>query len=175
MPRPFNNASAEPADRFAGPVSRPVAAVIDGQGGGFGVALIREIRAVFGESLEVWALGVNATATEAMMKAKANRGATGENAVRVSLARADVILGPVAITWANAMMGEISPGLAEAVTSARAPKILIPLSQEGVVLAGFTGQPLPHLVAEAVRQLAILARLATAGGPAGNGTEQTHV
>ena len=157
------------------PDRRPVVAVIDGQGGGFGVALIRELRAAFGDTLDIWALGANATATEAMMKAKANRGATGENAVRVSLARADVVLGPVAITWANAMMGEISPGLAEAVTSARAPKILIPLSQEGVVLAGFTGQPLPHLVAEAVRQLALLARVAPAGGAAGNGTEQTHV
>ena len=145
-------------------------AVIDGQGGGFGVALIRELRAVFGDCLDIWALGANATATEAMMRAKANRGATGENAVRVCLPRAEVILGPVAITWANAMMGEISPGLAEAVTSARAPKILIPLSQEGMVLAGFTGQPLPHLVAEAVRQLALLA-----GGGAAGGTERNHV
>jgi hypothetical protein len=81
----------------------------------------------------------------------------------------------MAITWANAMMGEISPGLAEAVTSARAPKILIPLSQEGVVLAGFASQPLPHLVAEAVRQLALLARISPAGAAAGFGSEQTHV
>jgi hypothetical protein len=152
-----------------------VAAVIDGQGGGFGVALIREIRAAFGDSLDIWALGANATATEAMMKAKANRGATGENAVRVSLARADVVLGPIAITWAHAMMGEISPGLAEAVTGSPAPKILIPLAQEGVVLAGFTGQPLPHLVAEAVRQLALLARLNPAESPAADGMEPTHV
>jgi hypothetical protein len=155
--------------------NRPVVAVIDGQGGGFGVALIRELKAAFGDALDIWALGANATATEAMMKAKANRGATGENAVRVCLARADVVLGPVAITWANAMMGEISPGLAEAVTSARAPKILIPLSQEGVVLAGFASQPLPHLVAEAVRQLTLLARVSPAGGAAGTGAEQTHV
>jgi hypothetical protein len=152
-----------------------VAAVIDGQGGGFGVALIREIRAAFGEAFDIWALGANATATEAMMKAKANRGATGENAARVSLPRADVVLGPIAITWANAMMGEISPGLAEAVTSARAPKILIPLSQEGVVLAGFVGQPLPHLVAEAVRQLAGLARVVPAKGAATEGMEEAHV
>jgi hypothetical protein len=155
--------------------ARPVAAVIDGQGGGFGVALIRELKAVFGDALDIWALGANATATEAMMKAKANRGATGENAVRVSLARADVVLGSIAITWANAMMGEISPGLAEAVTSAEAPKILIPLSQEGVVLAGFIGQPLPHLVAEAVRQLVLLARVDPAEAAAGGEAERTNV
>ncbi len=139
------------------PVRRPVVAVIDGQGGGFGAALIKELRQHFGEAVEVWALGTNSTATAAMMKAKANRGATGENAVRVCLPKVDAILGPIAVTWANAMMGEISPGLAEAVSSAAAPKILIPLSQEGVTLAGFVSEPLPHLVAEAVRQLALLA------------------
>ncbi len=139
------------------PRRRPVVAVIDGQGGGFGVALIKELRAGFGDALEIWALGANSTATTAMMKAKANRGATGENAVRVSLARADAVMGPIAVTWANAMMGEISPGLAEAVTSSPTPKILIPLSQEGITLAGFVSEPLPHLVADAVRQLALIA------------------
>ena len=139
------------------PVRRPVVAVLDGQGGGFGAAIIKELRTHFGEAIEIWALGANSTATTAMMKAKANRGATGENAARVSLPKVDAIMGPVAITWANAMMGEISPGLAEVVTSLPAPKILIPLSQEGIVLAGFQSEPLPHLVAEAVRQLAIIA------------------
>ncbi|MDR1045400.1 MAG: DUF3842 family protein [Candidatus Adiutrix sp.] len=136
---------------------RPVVLVIDGQGGGFGVAIIKELRASFGDALEIWALGANSTATAAMMKAKANRGATGENAVRVSAARADAVMGPIAVTWANAMMGEITPGLAAAVTSAPAPKILIPLSQEGVTLAGFKSEPLPHLVSEAIRQLALIA------------------
>jgi hypothetical protein len=139
------------------PRRRPVVAVIDGQGGGFGVALIKEIRASFGDAVEIWALGANSAATSAMMKAKANRGATGENAVRVSLPRADAVMGSIGITWANAMMGEITPALAEAVTTTRIPKILIPLAQEGIVLAGFPGEPLPHLVADAIRQLALIA------------------
>lgn len=139
------------------PRRRPVVVVIDGQGGGFGAAIIKEVRAGFGDALEIWALGANSTATTAMMKAKANRGATGENAVRVSLPKADAVMGPIAITWANAMMGEISPGMAEAVIAASAPKILIPLSQEGVMLAGFVSEPLPHLVSDAVRQLALVA------------------
>lgn len=139
------------------PRRRPVVAVIDGQGGGFGSAIIKEVRAGFGDALEIWALGANSTATTAMMKAKANRGATGENAVRISLPKADAVMGPIAITWSNAMMGEISPGLAEAVIAARAPKILIPLSQEGIILAGFVSEPLPHLISDAVRQLALLA------------------
>lgn len=136
---------------------RPVVVVIDGQGGGFGAAIIKELRASFGDVLEIWALGANSSATSAMMKAKANRGATGENAVRVCLPKADAVMGPIAISWANAMMGEISPGLAEAVTSSAVPKILIPLSQEGITLAGFSSEPLPHLVCDAVRQLALIA------------------
>ena len=136
---------------------RPVIAVIDGQGGGFGAAIIKELRLSFGDAVEIWALGANSTATSAMMKAKANRGATGENAVRVSLPKAEAVMGPIAVTWPNAMMGEISPGLAEAVMAAPAPKILIPLSQEGVTLAGFVSEPLPHLVSAAIRHLALIA------------------
>lgn len=157
MSEEFQKPGGGPWVRGHRPARRPVVAVIDGQGGGFGAALIKELRQHFGEAVEVWALGTNSTATSAMMKAKANRGATGENAVRVCLPKVDAILGPIAVTWANAMMGEISPGLAEAVTSAVAPKILIPLSQEGVTLAGFVSEPLPHLVAEAIRQLALAA------------------
>jgi len=154
-----DGAERPPAGLVSGhsPRRRPVVAVIDGQGGGFGAAIIKEVRAGFGDALEIWALGANSTATTAMMRAKANRGATGENAVRVSLPKADAVMGPIAITWPNAMMGEVSPALAEAVMAASAPKILIPLSQEGVILAGFISEPLPHLVSEAVRQLALIA------------------
>ena len=149
------------------PRTRPVVAVIDGQGGGFGAAIIKELRLSFGDALEIWALGANSTATTTMMKAKANRGATGENAVKVCLPKVDAVLGPIAITWANAMMGEITPALAEAVTSGAAPKILIPLAQEGIILAGLTTDPLPHLVADAVRQLALLAYINYAAPVAG--------
>ena len=137
---------------------RPKIAIIDGQGGGFGVALIKEIRLRFGESLEIWALGANSTATGAMMKARANRGATGDNAIGVCLSQVQAVLGSIAITWPNAMMGEITPTIAEVVCSCQAPKILIPLYHEGIILAGFTSQPLPHLVSEAVNQLTLVAQ-----------------
>ncbi|MDR3154456.1 MAG: DUF3842 family protein [Deltaproteobacteria bacterium] len=131
----------------------PVVAVLDGQGGGIGAAVIREIRRELQESVEIWALGANASATEAMLKARANRGATGENAVRVSLPRADALVAPIAAGWPNSMMGEITPGIAEAVMSSDLLKIFIPLSLERVVLAGYVSEPLPHLVAKAVEIL----------------------
>ncbi|MDR1052076.1 MAG: DUF3842 family protein [Deltaproteobacteria bacterium] len=131
----------------------PVVAVLDGQGGGIGAAVIKEIRREFQESLEIWALGANSTATETMMRARANRGATGENAIKVSLAKVDALVAPMAVGWANSMMGEITAAIAEAVMSADVVKIFIPLSQEKVVLAGFQSEPLPHLVSKAVEIL----------------------
>jgi hypothetical protein len=140
------------AERVRKP-SPPIVAVIDGQGGGIGAAVIKEIRREFQEALEIWALGANATATENMMRARANRGATGENAVKVCLARVDALVAPMAVGWANSMMGEITSGIAQAVMSSDILKIFIPLSQERVVLAGFQTEPLPHLVAKAVEAL----------------------
>ena len=125
--------------------------VIDGQGGGIGVALIKRLKELFGETLEILALGTNAVATSQMMKARANRGASGENAIIQTVAEADLIVGPLSITWANAMMGEVTPGIALAVTSSQAPKFLLPLfHQEGVTIVGLSGEPLPHLVEDLV-------------------------
>lgn len=120
--------------------------VVDGQGGGIGAAIIKGLRESSGDAVEIWALGTNSIATSRMMKAGANRGATGENAIIQSSPRADVIAGPLAIIMANAMMGEVTPGMAEAVSSSVATKILIPLTQEKVRIVGVTGEPLPHLV-----------------------------
>ena len=120
--------------------------VIDGQGGGIGASLIKRVKEVFAESVEILALGTNAIATAQMMKARANRGATGENAIVRTAEQADVIVGPISITWANAMMGEVTPAIAKAVTSARAPKFLLPLAQENIHLVGLVLEPLPHLV-----------------------------
>ena len=139
------------------PRDRAVVAVIDGLGGSFGAAMVKELRESFGDAVEIWALGVNSIATGAMMKAKANRGATGENAIRVALPKVKAVMGPIAITWANAMMGEITPGLAEAVMCAQAPKILIPVSQENIILAGHKYEPLANLIMDAIRRLALLA------------------
>jgi hypothetical protein len=124
--------------------------VIDGQGGGIGATVIKRLKEEYGESVEVLALGTNAIATSQMMKARANKGATGENAIVRTVFQADLVIGPIAITWANAMMGEVTPAMASAVTSCSAPKILLPLFQEGVTLVGLAGDPLPHLVEEIV-------------------------
>ena len=120
--------------------------VMDGQGGGIGSTIIKGLRGLIGAELEILALGTNSIATSRMMKAGANRGATGENAILQTSNKADVIVGPLAILMPNAMMGEVTPGMAEAVCTSEAKKILIPLTQEKVQLVGITAEPLPHLV-----------------------------
>jgi NAD(P)-dependent dehydrogenase (short-subunit alcohol dehydrogenase family) len=124
--------------------------VIDGQGGGIGAALIKRLKEVYREEHEVVALGTNAVATAQMMKARANRGANGENAIIRTVPTADVILGSISIILANAMMGELTPRMAEAIASAPALKILLPLPRTGVDIVGFIPEPLPHLVEKAI-------------------------
>jgi len=126
--------------------------VIDGQGGGLGASVIRAIREAHGDRFGIVALGTNAIATGQMLKAGADRGATGENAIIFSAPRADVIVGALAIGWPNAMMGEVTPRMAEAVMSSTALKILLPLATEGVVIAGLSNAPLPQLVKTVVQE-----------------------
>jgi hypothetical protein len=125
--------------------------VMDGQGGGIGSVVIKALRTAVTEDVEILALGTNSAATTRMMKAGANRGATGENAIVQTSPQADVIMGPLAILMAHSMMGEVTPRMAEAVSMSNAKKILIPLTQEKVRVVGITADPLPHLVEEAVR------------------------
>jgi len=124
--------------------------VMDGQGGGIGAAVIKGLRQSIGLEPEILALGTNSIATSKMMKAGANRGGTGENAILCTSQRADVIIGPLAILMTNAMMGEVTAEMASAVSSSRAVKILIPLTQERVRVVGVTGDPLPHLVNQVI-------------------------
>jgi hypothetical protein len=121
-------------------------AVIDGQGGGIGSTIIKRIKDVYAEQVEVWALGTNAIATAQMLKARANRGATGENAICHCAAMVDVIIGPISILIANAMMGEMTPSMVQAIGAAEAFKILLPLTQESVSVVGVLREPLPHMV-----------------------------
>mgnify|MGYP001145757283 FL=1 len=127
--------------------------VIDGQGGGIGSGIIRKLQQAFDESVVIIALGTNAVATAQMLKARANRGATGENAIRRTVPTVDVVIGSISIVLANAMMGEVSPAIAEAVASSPAPKLLLPLCQENVAVVGSSPLPLPKLVDELIETL----------------------
>ena len=120
--------------------------VIDGQGGGIGSSIIKKLRESYAERMEIIALGTNAIATANMLKAGANRGASGQNAIVRTSRHADIIIGPISIVMANAMLGELTPGMAEAVASSKARKILIPLSQENVAVVGVTPDRLPKLI-----------------------------
>lgn len=120
--------------------------VIDGQGGGIGGTVIKKLRERMGESAEIVALGTNAIATAKMLKAGANRGASGENAIARTVRQVDVIIGPIGIIVAHAMMGEVTPTIAEAVADSAAKKILIPLTQERIEIVGVSSAPLPRLI-----------------------------
>jgi hypothetical protein len=128
-------------------------AVIDGQGGGIGSLVVKRLREEFGDSVEITALGTNAVATMAMMKSGADKGASGENAIAWNSGRVSIITGSISIILPNAMLGELTPAMAEAVSSSTAKKILLPLNQEQVDIVGITKEPLPHLVEALIQNI----------------------
>jgi len=127
--------------------------VMDGQGGGIGAAIIKGLREAMGNDLEILALGTNSIATSRMLKAGANKGGTGENAIVQTSNKVDVIVGPLSILIANSMMGEMTPNMAVAVSSSEAKKIVIPLTQENVIIMGDVKEPLPHMVDQVVKAI----------------------
>ena len=127
--------------------------VIDGQGGGIGKSIIERVRNEFHDKVEILALGTNALATSAMLRAGANEGVTGENAVICNVINADIILGALSIILPNSMNGELSSKMAKKIMESKARKILLPLHRCNLDIVGLHSEPLPHLVDSLVTQL----------------------
>ena len=131
--------------------------IIDAQGGGLGKQLISRLRKE-NISAELIAVGTNSTASAAMLKAGADRAATGENAVVVCARTADYIIGPVGIVIADSMLGEITPAIAKAVGQSDAMRILIPFNNCSSYMAGTDGIATGDLISDAASHLAQLLR-----------------
>ena len=129
--------------------------VIDGQGGGLGRQLVAALSTQCPQA-ELTAVGTNSLAASAMHKAGAARTATGENAVVVNCRTADIIVGPIGIVIADALMGEITPEMAMAVCQSCARRVLVPVNHCDNYIVGVPEQPISQLVqaaAQKVRQL----------------------
>ena len=129
--------------------------VIDGQGGGLGRQLVAAIAAAYPEA-ELTAVGTNSLAANAMLKAGAARAATGENAVVVNCRHADVIVGPIGIVIADALLGEITPAMAAAVCQSGAKRVLVPINHCENYVVGVPEQPVSQLVNAAAQKVKAL-------------------
>jgi hypothetical protein len=127
-----------------------IIAVVDGMGGGIGAQIVTQLRQELPLEVEILALGTNAAATQKMMKAKANRGASGENAIKVSINQADFVLAPIGVVVPNSMMGEITPGIATAVANAQGHKLLIPINQPHFEIVGIEWKALTKQISQAI-------------------------
>ncbi len=130
-----------------------IIAVIDGMGGGIGAQIVTQLREEISLEVEIIALGTSAIATDKMMRARASRGASGENAIRVSINLADVVLGPIGIVIPNSMMGEVTPAIAQAVADARGVKLLLPISQPHLQIVGVEQRPLAKQITVAIQAI----------------------
>jgi len=128
--------------------------VIDAQGGKIGGKIVSAVKEAF-PNASLTAVGTNGLATSAMLKAGADQGATGENAVVVGCRTADIIAGPIGIVIADAMLGEITPAMALAVGRSRARKFFIPINHCNNFVVGVTAQSLSRQVQELVAQIGV--------------------
>ena len=126
--------------------------VIDGQSGRMGQLFIERAKSA-GLNCPLYAVGTNAIATAAMLKAGADRGATGENPVLVACRHADIIVGPIGILSADSLMGEITPAMAVAIGQSSAKKLLLPVNQCSNIVVGVGNKSLSQLMDEAVATL----------------------
>ena len=126
--------------------------IIDGQGGQLGAQLVKEISAQF-PNIKLTAIGTNAIATSTMLKAGAKNAATGENSVLVACRKADVIIGPVGIVIADALLGEITDKMAVAVGQADAIRILIPMNKCDNLIAGVPNLNTKALIEDTLTKL----------------------
>jgi len=130
--------------------------VIDGQGGGLGRQLVSALKNALPEA-EIMAVGTNSMATGAMLKAGADHAATGENAVIVACRKADVIVGPIGIVIADALLGEISPAMAAAVGQSDAKRVMIPVNHCDNIVVGVADTTVSALVQQAVERVCQMA------------------
>ncbi len=126
--------------------------IIDAQGGGFGKQLVSAMKREF-HNVEITAVGTNSVATGAMLKAGADHGATGENAVVVGARKADIIAGPIGIVIADSLYGEITPKMALAVAQSDAKRILIPFNHCDNIIAGISDLSVGRLIQSAVDEI----------------------
>lgn len=130
-------------------------AVVDGQGGKLGRQLVEKISASV-KNAEILAIGTNSAASAAMLKGGVDAAATGENALIVACRKADVIVGPVGIAIADALMGEITPAMAAAVGSSEAVRVLLPFNKCDTYIAGVGNISLSEIINDAVAKIADL-------------------
>lgn len=128
-----------------------IVAVIDGMGGGIGAQIVSSLREELPSYIDVYALGTNSIATSAMMKSHANKGATGENAIIVSVKKVNVIIGPISVVIPNSMMGEVTTKISKAISDSEALKILLPIMPENIELVGLENKPLTLLIKDSIK------------------------
>lgn len=126
--------------------------IIDGQGGGMGRGLVEAVKKRW-PTLHIRAVGTNALATGAMLRAGADECATGENAVIFNAKWAHVLMGPIGVLTPNGLLGEVSAAMAGAIGGSEAVKILLPSQRCSIRLAVGEARPLQAYLDEAVNLL----------------------
>ncbi|WP_269476801.1 DUF3842 family protein [Hominibacterium faecale] len=129
-----------------------VIAVVDGQGGGIGRAVVEKIKAAM-PAAHVIGLGTNSVATGQMLRAGADDGATGENAIVHNMQHVDIVVGVIGILNANSMMGELTPAMASAIGGSHTYKVLLPINRCHIHVVSVEDVPLGKHIDHAIEAI----------------------
>jgi hypothetical protein len=155
MPRPVAF-SCGPADPDGEPVAAPlrrrrfsIVAVVDGDDGSLGAALLTALRQAFPD-LVLWPVALSAAAQVEMQGSLGERGpARGPDE---GLARARIIVGPSDMLSPGGLHGQVAAGIAVAIANSPARKVLLPPRNPGLRWAGAPDWPRERWVANAVSE-----------------------
>ena len=129
-----------------------VIAVVDGQGGGIGRAIVEKVKAAMPQT-RIVALGTNSVATGQMLRAGADDGATGENAIVHNMQHVDIVVGVIGILNANSMMGELTPTMAAAIGGSHTYKVLLPINRCHIHVVSVEDVPLGKHIENAIEAI----------------------
>lgn len=128
-------------------------AFIDGLGGGLMAQVISQLSEEIKTKANIVALGTNALATLAMVKAGAKNGASGEDAICYMIKKADLIVAPMGIVIPHAMLGEVTPKIAKKVAGAKARKVFVPVSNINIKIVGIKTTSMNLLIKEVIKEI----------------------
>ncbi|HXF91581.1 MAG TPA: DUF3842 family protein [Nitrospiraceae bacterium] len=134
--------------------------VIDGRGGGLGRRLILGLLPRIGREHELVALATNRAAAAAMRHAGGCRVDVGEGAIARTVPAVSVIVASLNVVLPGSMLGEITPGIAEAILRATARKLLLPVNGCKVEVVGTDAFTLEKLIHYAIDRVQTVLRAA---------------
>lgn len=130
-------------------------AIIDGQGAGLVLGIIKKLKKEICSDIYITALGTNPAATTAMIKAGADCGFTGQSEICAFLKSSpiDALIGPIGILCSGGINGEITSRISQTIFEIHCTKYIIPLKKHGIYIPGTRNLDIKEITSEIIKDI----------------------